>query len=812
MKTAIHPLLRSSNLILLLGCGVLAQTPAASPNVALFEQRILPVLTKNCAGCHAGGSPAAGLVVGSFDGLLAGGKHGPSLIPGDSKQSLLMQYIRGEQNPRMPMGGTLPDETIASLAKSIDGMQPLPKTAGKRDSYLDWLLRKPLAPAIPPVHNTQWVQNPIDAFILARLEGKGLTPAPPASKRALLRRVYFDLIGLPPSPEEVESFEADSSPGAYEKVIDKLLADSRYGERWGRHWLDLARFAESDGFAIDGERPTAWRYRDYVIRAFNEDRPYDTFIKEQIAGDEMQGGQRSDRLVALGFLRMGTWEADANFKTQLRQDVLNELTGTVGQVFLGFTVGCARCHDHKYDPIPQRDFYRLQAFFAPMRVEDRPAPFLEVEHPKVMRTKLRHYEDESDAAEEALKKVEERLKAKFVAAKELKPDDKKAAEYLAALKNAKDPLFTEEERSEWRSVTNQARKMRESVARYRPVAYAVSDVAPPHVPELASTYVLAGGELANRGEKVEPGFLQAVIGDKADAKIPFAGGSSGRRTALANWIASPDNPLTARVMVNRIWIHHFGEGIVRTPSDFGINGDRPTHPELLDYLATEFVEKKWSVKSMHKLMLLSNTYRQSTAHSEFQKYSEADPKNALLWRMNWIRLEGETIRDSVLSASGRLRKSDGGPGVFVSVPADVAEGFEFFKWFPSTEDEQARRTIYTFQRRSVANPMIEVFDGANMSEVCSRRSSTVVPTQAFSLWNSEFTRQESEHFAKRVLEMAGPDPDRYVDRAFLVTLGRRPSAEEKSKFKELSAGKPPLESLKRLGVVLFNLNEFIYLD
>jgi len=781
-------------------------------NKAVFEQSILPIVSKNCAGCHSKANPSGGLVAAGIDDLLTGGKHGPSIIPGDAKASLLMQYVRGEQSPKMPMGGSLDAEQITVLARAIDSMKPLPKTATKRDAHLEWLLRKPTVPPIPSVKNGHWIHNPIDAFVLAKLEAKGLNPAPPASKRALLRRVYFDLIGLPPSPQEVDEFENNSAPDAYEKVIDKLLADSRYGERWARHWLDLARFAESDGFAIDGERPTAWRYRDYVIRSLNKDKPYDTFVKEQIAGDELQGGERSDKIVALGFLRMGTWEADANFKTQLRQDVLNELTGTVGQVFLGFTVGCARCHDHKYDPIPQRDFYRLQAFFAPMRVEDRPAAFLDVEHPKVMKAEMRRFEDESEVTAEALKKVEGEMKAKFAAAKKLKIEDKEVNQYIASLKNERDPIFTENDRKLWRQVSNDARRTQESIGRYRPIAYAVSDVAPPHVPELASTYVLAGGELTGRGEKVEPGFLQAVTGKSENAKIPFAGGSSGRRTALAEWITSADNPLTARVMANRLWLHHFGEGIIRTPSDFGINGDRPSHPELLDYLATQFVERKWSMKAMHKLMLLSNTYRQSTSHPEFTKNAEADPKNALLWRMNWIRLEGETIRDSVLAASGQLQPSDGGPGVFVDVPPDVAQGFEFFKWFPSEEKKQARRTIYTFQRRSVMNPMIEVFDGANMSEVCSRRSSTVVPTQAFSLLNSEFTRKGAKHLAGRAIELAGPHPDKAADTTFLLTLSRRPSEIEREKFKTMAAGKPLIESLTRLGVVLFNLNEFIYLE
>lgn len=807
--------------VFLLAASSFGQTPGSS-NEVLFQENVAPVLAANCAKCHSGASPASGLNVGSLSALLGGGKNGPAFEPGNSRQSLLMMYVRGERTPKMPLGGSLPNDVVAALAASIDRMQAVPKTTTP-NSHLDWLLHKPVAPPIPQVRNTTWLSNPIDAFVLQKLEAKNMQPAPQASKRALLRRVYFDLVGIPPTAEEVEAFESNTAPDGYEKVIDKLLADPRYGERWARHWLDLARFAESDGFAIDGERPTAWRYRDYLIRSFNQDKPYDQFMQEQIAGDEMPAGNnanRSDRLVALGFLRMGTWEADANFKTQLRQDVLNELTGTVGQVFLGFTVGCARCHNHKYDPIPQRDFYRLQAFFAPMKVDNREAAFSDTEGgSRKMRDKLRQLEDQADEAEESLHKMESDLRAQYRNRPAAPAGDAKdgakaepPGDFMAALKNLKDTFFTAEQKAAWKTATDGARATREMVARYRPVAFSVSDVVPPQVPDLAATYILAGGELGSRGDRVEPGFLQAVAGSEKPADIPFVGGSSGRRLALAEWIASPANPLPARVIVNRLWQHHFGEGIVRTPSDFGINGERPSHPELLDYLATQLVEKKWSLKAMHKMMLLSSTYRQSTGNPAHAAYNDADPKNALLWRMNWLRLEGEQLRDSLLAISGQLEKSSGGPGAFVDLPEDVAGGFEFFKWFPSDEKEQSQRTIYTFQRRSVMNPMIEVFDGANMAEVCSRRSATVVPTQAFSLLNGDFTHKAAKRFASRMVELAGPDVDKQLDLAFLSTLGRKPSDAERSKYKTTFAGRSAADSLASLGVVLFNLNEFLYLE
>jgi hypothetical protein len=786
-----------------------ASQPANEP---IFESKLQPILQKQCGSCHSGATTQAGLSIATLSDLLKGGKQGPAVRPGHSKGSLLMQYVLGEKSPKMPLGSSLPPSDIALIASAIDAMKPA-ADAKSVDAHVEWISRTPKAVVVPTVRNVAWMKNPIDAFVLSRLEAKGMIPAPPAERRALIRRLYFDLIGLPPSPEAVAEFIRSEDPEAYEKLIDKLLSMPQYGERWGRHWLDLVRFAESDGFAIDGERPTAWRYRDYVIRSLNSDKPYDQFVMEQLAGDEVdRGGDRSERLVALGFLRMGTWEADANFKTQLRQDFLNEVATTTSSVFLGMTAGCARCHDHKYDPIPQSDFYRLQAFFAATRVEDRPAPFLKVEDPKRMRQMMRRYEDEAEAAEEQVKKLEETLKQKYVAAKNLNKDDKAAADFEKALRDKKDPVYTAEERESITGARLTARRLTEAILRYRPVAYAASDVTPPHVPAIPETFVLSAGDLGNKAEKVEPGFLRVLSGNSEPAKIPFAGGSSGRRRALAEWIASADNPLTARVMVNRIWQHHFGEGIVRTPGDFGKNGDRPSHPELLDWLATQFVEKKWSIKQMHKLMLTSNTYRQSTSHPEWKKYSEIDPDNRSFWRMNWIRLESEVVRDAILASSGRLRDEAGGPGMFFDVPPDVAEGFEFFKWFASPEDQQLRRTIYAFQRRSVMMPMMEVFDGANMSESCSRRSVTTVAPQAFTLLNGQLTTTEASHFATRLIELAGPDRDRQIEKAFTLALARKPEPAEVEKARALFVNAPAKEALSRLGVVLFNVNEFIYLE
>ncbi len=797
---------------------------AAADDAAIFADQLRPILARNCAGCHAGKQVQGGLSVESLEALLRGGKRGPAIEPGSSARSLLLKALRGEGVPKMPLGGAMDDAAAKQMAAAIDAMKP--QTATRKDAHWEWLLRLPKTGSAlkPDVRNTDWVRNPIDTFVLARLEREGMKPAAEAERRVLIRRLYFDLIGLPPSPEEIRAFEEDRDPQAYEHLVDRLLTDSRYGERWGRHWLDLVRFAESDGFAIDGERPTAWRYRDYVIRAFNSDKPYDVFVREQIAGDEFRGkggGSAGERAVALGFLRMGPWEADANSKKQLRQDFLNEVTATVGSVFLGLTTGCAQCHNHKYDPISHRDYYRLQAFFAATATAEVPAPHdASGDDAKEMKRRVRRHEDDAEAAEAELDKQKEELKQQYIRLMKVKPDDPAVGKFLGRL-GTKNFFFLEQDlplvkEPEWRGpikayfdTRDRMQRNQELARRYQPVAYAVRDMTPPATPDVPDTYVLVGGDLVARGEKVEPGFLQCVTNNADAAAIPFAGGSSGRRTALAEWIASAENPFAARVMANRIWMHHFGEGIVRTPSDFGKNGDAPSHPELLDWLAAQFVEQKWSVKAMHRLMLQSSTYRQASRHDAQGTYVAKDATNRLLWRMNWQRLDSEALRDSILHLSGRLTTTSGGPGVFFDVPDDVARGFEFFKWFPSTEEERRRRSVYQFQRRSVQPPMAEEFDAPNLSASCSRRQATIVAPQALTLLNGPLTRTEAAHLAARLAKEGSTGEER-LTRGFQLVLGRGPTEVERAHCRKLVDG--GAAGLASLAAVLFNLNEFLYLE
>ncbi len=787
-------------------------------SLASANDRLLALLATECAGCHAGAQAQGGLSITSMDTLRRGGKHGPAIEPGSAARSLLFQHVTGEKTPKMPLGGKLPPQFVTDLRAAIESLPATP-VAKHRDPHWDWLLQVPTAPVQPKVKQAAWVRNPIDNFVLGKLESEQIAPAPEAPRRTLLRRVYFDLLGLPPTPDQMRAFTADQDPKAYEKVVDQLLADPRYGERWGRHWLDLVRYAESDGFAIDSERPTAWRYRDYVIRALNQDKPYDIFIQEQIAGDEYRGKKpapASDRIVALGFLRFAPWEADANSKKQLRQDHLNDITSTVGSVFLGMTTGCAQCHDHKYDPIPQKDYYRLQAFFAGTAVADLPLPFDEVERPKEMKRLMRQNEDETEAAQVELDRQREALKQRYMKLFAVKTDDESVKKFLGKL-NTKNLFFLDQDlplvkEPEWReplrtyfATRDRMQRAQELAKRYQPLAYAVRDVAPPAAPEVPDTYVLNSGDLAARGEKVDASFLSCVTGQSKPAEIPFAGGSNGRRLALAEWIASPQNPFTARVMVNRIWQRHFGEGLVRTPSDFGKNGDTPSHPELLDYLATQFVEKQWSVKAMHRLMLTSATYRQSSRHPQQESLAKKDATNRLLWRMNWQRLDAEALRDSILATSGQLNPAAGGPPVLFAVPEDVAQGFEFFKWFPSSAEEQRRRSIYLIQRRSVLLPMAETFDAPNLSTSCSRRPITIVAPQALTLLNGVTTRTASRALAAKLQSTADP-----VQEAFWITLGRDPSAGERTHAQKLIEQGP--DGLASLGAVLYNLNEFLYVE
>ncbi len=766
---------------------------AVRPSVSFYDD-IKPVLAVHCYKCHDGENPKGGLRLDTLTNSLAGGKSGDAaIVPGASARSELVRRISlGEGDEMMPpKGARLTEAEMARIRQWIDEGAKWPE----RDDY--WAFQPAKEPPLPE----GMAVNPIDRFIDRGLEAATINPLPQADARTLLRRAFFDLVGVPPTPEEAQRFLRDKSSDAYEKLIDRLLADPRYGERWARHWLDIARYGESDGYEDDKVRPHAWRYRDYVIRSLNADKPYDRFVQEQIAGDELWP-DNPEAWVATGFARLGSWDGMSKEPAQQRQDFLNDATDAVGAAFLGVTLGCARCHDHKYDVITQRDYYQVQAFFAGVQRETREAQG-PLHEPRFVTAAFK-----ADSAGLA-RLISERDELLRVARKDL---EKKRADQLEKKNVEEDAVKARVEKAH----PGQLGKLNDAIT-------AIELRMRFHEPKIEAIFhgdgpkkipLLKGGELARPGEEVAPGFIAAMLSPGESAS------PEGKRATLARWVASPENSLTARVQVNRLWQHHFGAGLVATPSDFGRNGKRPAHPELLDWLAREFVRNGWSLKKMHRLMMTSAAYRRaaSPAPAAFAK----DPENKLLWRMNRRRLEGEAIRDTILAVSGTLNPAMGGPGVYAQLPKGVNVEFpnndKELSWGTATADDNYRRSIYLFQRRSLTFPLMDVFDGAPMNQSCAARPQTTVAPQALALFNGEFTREAAGHFATRLRREAGNDVPKQIERAFQLAFTRPPSNVERVtalKFLQVQTATrhaDPTAALVDFCHVLLNASELIYLD
>ena len=808
----------------------LASFPAGAQTAAKlsFSRDVAPILTQKCMQCHGRDPVMAHLDLRTREGALKGAQHGPVVVPGNADGSHLYRHLTGQEIPQMPLGGRLTDAEIATIKNWIDsgaewdaGVTLAPgstQTAAAEKKFTAqqrryWAFQKVVKPAVPAVKDPDWSRNAIDAFVLSTLESKKLRPNPPADKVTLIRRATMDLTGLPPTPDEVQAFLADRSPDAFATVVDRLLASPRYGERWGRHWLDLARYADTNGFKTDEVRPNIWRYRDYVIQAFNEDKPYDRFVREQIAGDELYPNDFAAH-VAVGFNRHFTDETNQPVIELRRQETLNDITDTVGAVFLGMTYGCAKCHDHKFDPILQKDYYRLQAFFANIREQDNLILLSGDELEAYRRqqaewdAKTRDIRNEMHAMVAPMAKARAeyysiRFSAGTKEALNTPPEKRTPMQWLLAIKatpqityedralvNYKDEEFgtaplSAEQKKHFSDLEAELRKY-DSLKPNPPVAQTIIDngrVAPP-------THVLGAGNWDVPRDEVQPGFLSIL--DPSDAKIPALPegvNSSGRRAVLANWLADPQNPLPARVMVNRIWHYHFGRGIVASTSDFGVMGERPTNPQLLDYLAAAFVENGWSMKKLHRLIMLSNVYQES---SDFQSAAAAaDPDNKLLWRFNRHREEGEAIRDSMLFVSGLLNPKMGGPGVNPPQPgpapsgpayanrAGVAGGFgRSGRGAPSDPADALRRSVYIFTKRNATYPMLDTFDGPNPQESCPRRFAAVIPSQSLMLMNDALVMDWSRALAGRVLNDGGLSPQQQVERAYRLVLSRAPNPDE----------------------------------
>src|SRR5262245_1541738 len=747
-----------------------AEDPTADEGVRLFEEKIGPVLKAECYRCHSEDAEKVrgGLRLDSREAMLKGGDSGPAVVPNKSDESLLIQALRHEGDLAMPpKKSKLADDVIASFVKWVDrGAPGVPE--GKAASGVvtaaarrHWAFQ-PVKKAAPPVvAKSDWIRNEIDAFALAKLEERGWHPAPEASRAEWLRRVSFDLVGLPPAPEEIAAFELDASPGAFERVVDRLLDSPHYGERWAQHWLDVTRFAESEGFEYDRQLPEAWRFRDYVIDSFNRDKPFDRFLIEQIAGDEMAPHDH-ECLTAAIFHRLGPVRRNAgNPEIALsRNDVLAERTDIIGTVFLGLSIGCARCHDHKLEPISQKDYYRLEAYLA--ATEEKNIVL-------------------ASAAEQAVRDE---------ATKQFKGEIQKLKEL------AKKATGDEKTR-----LINQIEEL--------------EDQEPAPLPTIPSTWddfdhrtpihVLKRGIWEKKGDAVGPRPPSVLVADNvaelpADVTFP--------RTRLALWLTDPNQPLTARVIVNRLWQHHFGAGLVKTENDFGTQGDRPSHPELLDWLAATLVEKGWRLKAIHRLIVLSSTYRQSSRAPAASEARRADPENRLLWRFNRRRLTAEEMRDAMLAISGRLNVAVGGASVMIPVDPELVQLlYKPSQWKVTANiAEHDRRSIYLIAKRNLRLPFLEAFDAPALMSSCARREASTHAPQALELLNGRTSNDLAVAFARRLQQETGGDRVQIIERAYRLTQGRAPTGEERKLSAEFLREQP----LAEFALALFNLNGFLY--
>jgi hypothetical protein len=807
----------------------------ASADDEFFEKKIRPLLAEKCLNCHggAGGKVKGGLKLTSSAEVLEGGETGPAVKPGSPDESLIIRAVKyTDENLKMPPKGKLSNAEIADLTKWVKDGARWPKEAAQTnpepksntplftpEQKAFWAfqpVREPSAPNIPNANSR--AVNPIDHFVLDRLRAAGLSPAAPADRRTLIRRITFDLTGLPPTPEEVDAFLKDTSAEAYSKVIDRLLASPAYGERWARHWLDVARYADSNGLDENTAFGNAWKYRDYVIKAFNDDKPYNRFLKEQLAGDLLPAStdaERRENLTATGFLVLGPKVLAEPDKQKMLLDIADEQLDTVGRAFMGLALGCARCHDHKFDPIPTRDYYSLLAVFTSTRTMqnlstvaralERDPSGPEKPEVKADRAKLAQLMKDVRKLEEAFTKTPEA------------DTDKRTAIHQQA----------EEKRAE-------IKKLEASLPHPVSVLAVEDGAAPAYGTQPRNLYVQIRGSYSAPGVEAPAVFPRIIAGEEQKPFVPVRSNPADKlqadkirygalrdrsgRLELANWLADPAHPLTARVIVNRVWQHHFGEGLVRTPDNFGRLGERPTHPELLDWLSAQFTKGNWSVKKLHKLILLSATYQMSGTYEA--KAALADPENRLLWRFPRQRLEAEAIRDSMLAVAGTLERPAGGSllnnGNFEYVTNDQSHS--------QTRYDSPRRSIYLPVIRNNVFDFFQAFDFVEPHVSNGKRASTVIASQALYLMNNPFVTAQASAFAGLLLKGQGTDEER-VKTAYLRAFARPVTSDEVSRsvsfIERYAAALEPTE--KDAGVrrakawaawcqVLFASSEFVYLD
>jgi len=738
-----------------------------------LEEDVTPILASRCIKCHGGDRQESGLDLRRRFTMLTGGDSGPAIVPGKPQKSLLLEFIDDglmppEDEPQLTEQeiGVL-RRWIASGATIMGKVEePLPDVDNVQHSFDEaarqhWAFQ-PVKPMTPPaVKNSAWVTTPVDAFVLAQLEQQHWSPANAADKATLIRRVYFDLTGLPPSPTETDEFVNDESENAYETVVDRLLASHQYGERWAQHWLDVVRYAETEGFEYDRHLPEDWRFRDYVIDSLNADKPFDQFVREQIAGDEIAPGDVECQSAAI-FHRLGAVRRNAgNPDIALsRNEVLTERTNIIGEAFLGLTVGCARCHNHKLEPITQKDYYRLQAYFAATQEYDIP-----------LGTPKEKTAWDKQAA--AIKKKISALKANIASLTEEQKQKQKREILKVAAEQPPHPATIP-------SVRNEADKR-------------------------TAVHVLRRGVWEHKGVAVGPRPL-SVLAAATESELPSD--IANPRTQLANWLTKNRHPLTARVIVNRIWQYHFGTGLVATANDFGTHGARPSHPELLDWLANALVDNDWRFKPMHRLIVLSNTYRQSSLPHDQSAVSAVDPDNRLLSHFSRRRLSGEEIRDAMLAVSGRLNSKTHGRSVITPVdPALISLLYNPTQWIVTKDaTEFDRRSIYLIAKRNLRLPFMEAFDAPALQTSCPLRGESTHAPQALELLNGTFANDMAKALGQRLKSECGHEHHQTVDRAYRLATGRAPTPREQ----QLSLVFLKVQDVNEFALAIFNLNDFVY--
>lgn len=817
-------------LSVLMASGLRSESPSAA-DVAFFEMDVLPILKANCFACHGSEKKLqGGLKLTSREDILKGGESGPAVDLKKPEESLILMAINYD-GIMMPPKGKLSKAQIDTLTKWVTrGLAWSEKAAAAAakthgvpvvddEARNFWAFRPVARHDAPQVKNASWVRTPIDAFVLAKLEANDARPAPTASKETLLRRLHYTLTGLPPSPKDVADFVADQSADAYEKVVDRLLESRQYGEHWGRHWLDLVRYAESNSFERDNPKPFVWRYRDYVIRSLNADKPYDQFIREQLAGDELDE-VTPDSIIATGYYRLGLWDDEPADRPLAFYDGLDDIVATTSQTMLGLTANCARCHDHKIDPFTQRDYYSLLAFFHGVKPYGGDNEILRFIGDDAAREQQKTATAEWEAKLATLRKqiaaVEDSIKDKLPGGEidDFKFDGKRRE----ILRKQRGKLISPEDHDKYERLHRE----REQLERQRPKsleqALAVKEEGRPR-----DTFILLRGNPQSQGDRVEPAFPSVLLA--ANAKPPElpphrAGSeSSGRRRVLADWIASPTNPLTARVMVNRVWQYHFGRGLVRSSSNFGYMGSPPTHPELLDWLASEFVRTGWKLKPLHRLIVTSNAFRMSTQVG--RDVASKDPENDWHSHFDLRRLSAEEVRDSILAACGNLNldKTEG-PSVYPVIPREVLAGQSVpgRNWEKSTPEEAASRSVFVHIKRSLAVPLLTAFDAADPDSPCPVRFTTTQPSQALALINSTFANEQAALFAASLRREAGQNMIACVKAGLTRVLQRVPTEREITrgvKFLDDNIQQEKVsadEALRRFCLLAINLNEFVYLD